>query len=39
MHKSRVEWAQPFSLVFLLIVGAGTFSLDARLSRPSARTE
>lgn len=39
MHESRVEWAQLFCLVFLLIVGAGTFSLDARLTRPRARTE
>ncbi|MEV0081637.1 DoxX family protein [Saccharopolyspora sp. NPDC050642] len=34
MHESRVEWAQLFGSVFLLIVGAGAFSLDAVLTAP-----
>jgi uncharacterized membrane protein YphA (DoxX/SURF4 family) len=33
VHESRVDVAQLFGSVFLLIVGAGAYSLDARLSR------
>jgi putative oxidoreductase len=33
IHESRVELAQLCGSLFLLIVGGGAFSLDARLSR------
>jgi uncharacterized membrane protein YphA (DoxX/SURF4 family) len=36
LHESRVEMAQLCGSVFLLIVGAGAYSLDARLSRAEA---
>jgi putative oxidoreductase len=32
MHEARTDFSMLFSLVFLLIVGAGAWSLDARLS-------
>ena len=36
IHESRVDLAQLCGSVFLLIVGAGAISLDARLSRRAA---
>ena len=33
IHESRVDLAQLCGTLFLLIVGAGAYSLDARLSR------
>jgi putative oxidoreductase len=32
MHEARTDFSMLFGLVFLLIVGAGAWSLDARLS-------
>jgi uncharacterized membrane protein YphA (DoxX/SURF4 family) len=35
-HEARVELSQLFGLVFLLIVGAGSWSLDHRLTGRTA---
>ena len=32
-HEARTDWSMLLGSVFLLIVGAGSFSLDARVSR------
>ena len=40
LHETRSDWAQLLCCVFLIVVGAGAMSLDARRSRttePSAR--
>ena len=36
VHEARTDFSMWLGLVFLLIVGAGTLSLDALLMRPSA---
>jgi putative oxidoreductase len=37
-HEARTDWAMLLGSVFLLIVGAGAWSIDARLaSRPTGR--
>ena len=36
-HEARTDWSMVFGLLFLLVVGAGSWSLDARLTRPPAR--
>lgn len=33
-HESRTDWAMLLGALFLLLVGAGPLSLDARLARP-----
>lgn len=33
-HESRTDWAMLLGALFLLLVGAGPWSLDARLARP-----
>jgi len=38
MHESRTDLAMLFSSIFLLIVGAGRISVDARLSRQKVRS-
>jgi uncharacterized membrane protein YphA (DoxX/SURF4 family) len=38
-HEGRLEVAMLCGSIFLLIVGAGRFSLDSRLHRPAAPTE
>lgn len=38
-HDSRTDFAMLLGAVFLLIVGAGRWSLDARLASPYRRTE
>ncbi|WP_412075872.1 DoxX family protein [Streptomyces xanthophaeus] len=35
IHESRTDLAQLCGSLFLLIVGAGAYSLDARMRRPS----
>ncbi|XXX76149.1 DoxX family protein [Sorangium sp. So ce134] len=35
-HESRTDWAMLLGALFLLLVGAGPRSLDARLARPEA---
>ncbi|MBS2029731.1 MAG: DoxX family protein [Deltaproteobacteria bacterium] len=37
MHEARLDLAMAFGLVFLILEGAGPFSLDARLSASSPR--
>jgi len=37
-HDSRTDFAMTMGLLFLLLVGAGSRSLDARLSRPMGGT-
>lgn len=37
-HEARTDWAMTLGALFLLVVGAGPWSLDARLTwRPSSR--
>lgn len=36
-HEGRNDWAMLVGLVFLLVAGAGRWSLDARLSRRTGR--
>lgn len=36
-HEARVDFAMLFGCVFLLVVGAGRWSIDARLAAPGAR--
>lgn len=36
-HEARTDFAMLLGSIFLLIVGAGLWSLDAKLSRPKAR--
>jgi uncharacterized membrane protein YphA (DoxX/SURF4 family) len=36
-HEARTDFAMLLGLIFLLIVGAGAWSLDARLSRQAGR--
>ena len=38
MHESRTDLAMLFSSIFLLIVGAGRLSVDARLSEQKVRS-
>ncbi|MDD4868684.1 MAG: DoxX family protein [Mycobacterium sp.] len=38
LHESRLDLAQLCGSVFLLVVGAGTLSLDARLTRVGGRS-
>lgn len=38
LHEARTELGQLFGAVFLLVVGAGTWSLDARLSTRQSPT-
>ncbi|RIK66934.1 MAG: DoxX family protein [Planctomycetota bacterium] len=35
-HESRTDWAMLLGSIFLLIVGAGRWSIDAVIQRPSA---
>lgn len=37
VHEARTDFAMLFGSLFLLIVGAGAASLDARLARPRSR--
>ena len=37
MHEARLDFAMAFGLVFLILEGAGAFSLDSKLSPPSPR--
>ena len=37
MHEARTDYCMLLGLIFLLIVGSGTLSLDARLSRQPDR--
>ena len=37
MHEARTDYCMLLGLIFLLIVGSGTLSLDARLSRQRDR--
>ncbi len=34
-HEARTDWSMLLGSLFLLIVGAGPWSIDARLSRPT----
>jgi uncharacterized membrane protein YphA (DoxX/SURF4 family) len=34
-HESRTDWAMTLGALFLLVVGAGPWSLDARIRKPS----
>ena len=36
-HESRTDWSMLLSLLFLLVAGAGPWSLDARRSRRAGR--
>ncbi len=36
MHEARTDYCMLLGLIFLLITGAGSFSLDARIDQPSA---
>lgn len=36
LHETRSDWAQLVCCVFLIVVGAGALSLDARRQRPAA---
>ena len=38
-HEARTDWAMLLGSIFLLIVGAGGWSLDARLSREVKRND
>src|SRR6266536_1402200 len=38
MHEARTDYCMLLGLIFLLIVGSGTLSLDARLSRRPDRS-
>jgi uncharacterized membrane protein YphA (DoxX/SURF4 family) len=33
-HEARTDWSMILGAAFLLIVGAGAASIDARLTRP-----
>jgi uncharacterized membrane protein YphA (DoxX/SURF4 family) len=35
-HEARTDWSMLLGSVFLLIVGAGPWSLDAKIASPSA---
>ncbi len=35
MHEARTDYCMLLGLIFLLITGAGSFSLDARIDQPS----
>ena len=37
VHESRTDFAMLLGSIFLLIVGAGAWSLDARIGRRAAR--
>ena len=37
VHEARTDFAMLLSIIFLLIVGAGAWSIDARLGRKSKR--
>ena len=37
-HEARTDFAMLLGSIFLLIVGAGLWSIDAKLSRPKARS-
>jgi uncharacterized membrane protein YphA (DoxX/SURF4 family) len=37
LHEARTDFAMLFGSIFLLIVGAGAWSIDARLSRKTLR--
>jgi putative oxidoreductase len=37
-HEARTDWSMLLGSIFLLIVGAGPWSVDARLSAPSSGT-
>jgi putative oxidoreductase len=39
MHEARTDFSMWLGLVFLLIVGAGTLSIDTTLTRPSRTAE
>jgi len=36
-HEARTDWSMTLGALFLLIVGAGPWSVDARLARPDGR--
>jgi uncharacterized membrane protein YphA (DoxX/SURF4 family) len=38
-HEARTDWSMILGAIFLLIVGGGAGSLDARLARHDARSE
>jgi uncharacterized membrane protein YphA (DoxX/SURF4 family) len=38
-HEARTDWAMLLGSLFLLIVGSGPWSLDARFFRPPRRQE
>jgi len=37
VHEARTDFSMVFGLLFLLIIGAGSLSLDANLQRAKAR--
>lgn len=38
-HEARTDWSMLFASLFLLLVGAGPWSLDARLDRTEGKIE
>jgi uncharacterized membrane protein YphA (DoxX/SURF4 family) len=38
-HEARTDWSMLLGSIFLLIVGAGAVSMDAKISRRTARDE
>ena len=37
-HEARTDWSMLLGLLFLIVVGAGRMSVDARLARPKIKT-